>query len=130
LGRENPWAEIYNPSRVTLRATGKFLRENLNVAAWYTDYLTSGDVNSAAEIARGGGGIVRRGLSKVAVYRDPSGKLHEHSAVCPHLGGIVHWNPAEQTWDCPLHGSRFNPQGRVIYGPAASDLKEGGDAEK
>ena len=68
------------------------------------------------------GAIVRRGLSKVAVYRDGQGALHEWSAVCPHLGCIVNWNGVEKTWDCPCHGSRFDCLGRVINGPANRDL--------
>ncbi|MCA1793688.1 MAG: Rieske 2Fe-2S domain-containing protein [Desulfobacteraceae bacterium] len=49
--------------------------------------------------------------------------MHEHSAVCPHLGGIVDWNNSEKTWDCPCHGSRFDCHGRVITGPANRDLE-------
>ena len=44
------------------------------------------------------------------------------SAVCTHLGGIVSWNSAERSWDCPLHGSRFDAQGRLLEGPAVEDL--------
>ena len=42
LGRENPWATLYDPSRKTLRAAGEFAKENLNVAAQYADWLTAG----------------------------------------------------------------------------------------
>ena len=66
--------------------------------------------------------FVRDGWTKSCVYRDEQGMLHKHSAVCPHLGCIVAWNAAEQSWDCPCHGSRFDPLGRVIQGPAISDL--------
>jgi Rieske Fe-S protein len=65
---------------------------------------------------------MRKGLSKLAVYRDPSGKIHRHSAVCTHLQCIVQWNPLEKTWDCPCHGSRFDPLGKVLMGPAIDDL--------
>ena len=122
LGRENPWATLYDPSRKTLRAAGEFARENLNVAGQYADWLTGGEVGSPEEIRPGKGAVVRRGLTKVAVYRDEQGVLHECSAVCPHLGCIVHWNDAEKTWDCPCHGSRFDRFGTVINGPANTDL--------
>ena len=122
LGRPNPWEALYDPSRVTLRAAGDFARENSNVALQYTEWLTGGDVGSVEEIAAGSGAIVRHGLEKLAVYRDEEGKLHECEAKCPHLGCIVHWNPAETTWDCPCHGSRFDRYGKVINGPANRDL--------
>lgn len=124
-----PWESLYDPSRITLRASLRYARENINVAAQYVEgYLSAGDVASPEEIAPGAGAIVRRGIAKVAVYRDEDGTLHERSAVCPHLGGIVAWNHAEKSWDCPCHGSRFDGYGRVIAGPANSDL-EGKKAE-
>ena len=74
------------------------------------------------DVAPGSGAVLRRGVSKIAVYRDESGRVIEHSAVCPHLGCIVAWNAAEHSWDCPCHGSRFDPLGRVVQGPAIGDL--------
>ncbi|HEV3008448.1 MAG TPA: FAD-dependent oxidoreductase [Burkholderiales bacterium] len=122
LGRTNPWEALYDPARVTLRAAGDFARENSNVALQYTDWLTGGDVAAVDEIPAGGGAILRRGLEKIAVYRDEEGRVHECLAKCPHLGCVVHWNAAETTWDCPCHGSRFDCYGKVINGPANRDL--------
>lgn len=122
FGRENPWTTLYDPSRKTLGALGRFVKENLNVARQYGDWLTSGDVHSPAQIKSGEGAVVRHGLTKIAVYRDEQGVCHERSAVCTHLGGIVHWNDAEKTWDCPCHGSRFDRLGGVLNGPANRDL--------
>jgi glycine/D-amino acid oxidase-like deaminating enzyme/nitrite reductase/ring-hydroxylating ferredoxin subunit len=122
LERANPWADLYNPSRVTLKATGEFAKETVNMAAQYADWLTAGDVEKDRLVPRGTGAIVRHGLKKVAVFRDEDGTFHECSAVCPHLGGIVHWNATEKTWDCPAHGSRFSCHGEVLNGPANRDL--------
>lgn len=122
LGRENPWVTLYDPSRKTPRALPEFLDEASNMAWQYTRWLTPGDVSSPDVITRGAGAVVRRGLAKVAIYRDVHGVLHECSAVCPHLGGIVTWNSSEHTWDCPCHGSRFDAYGHVLSGPANSDL--------
>jgi glycine/D-amino acid oxidase-like deaminating enzyme len=122
LGRPNPWEKLYDPSRKALRAAGRFLKEAANVAAQYADWLTAGEVNSLDEIAPGSGAVLRRGLTKIAVFRDEAGKTTELSAVCPHLKCIVQWNPAEATWDCPCHGSRFQADGTLLNGPANSDL--------
>ncbi len=127
MGRKNPWSDIYDPFRKPVwgMAWKNFLAENANVALEYAkDWLGSGDVSSVEEIGWGEGAVVRRGLTKVAVFRDGRGHAHELSAICPHLGCIVHWNRAEKTWDCPCHGSRFDPEGRVICGPANTPLKE------
>lgn len=120
--RDSPWASLYSPSRRALRSVKEFARENLNVAAQYADWLKPGDVKAADQIERGQGAVVRRGLTMIATYVDEAGLRHECSAACPHLGGLVRWNRAEHTWDCPCHGSRFDPRGRVVEGPAISDL--------
>lgn len=121
-GRQNDWAELYDPSRLRSVATRDFAAENLSVAANYTDWLTGGDVSSTSEIKSGEGCIIRRGLTKVAAYRDETGLLHERQAICTHLGCVVRWNSTEKSWDCPCHGSRFDRVGRVVNGPANRDL--------
>jgi glycine/D-amino acid oxidase-like deaminating enzyme/nitrite reductase/ring-hydroxylating ferredoxin subunit len=121
-GRRNEWADLYNPSRLTSISTVDFLNESLTVAAHYTDWLTSGEVSSGEEIKPDEGCIVRRGLMKIAAYRDLDGVLHRRQAICTHLGCVVAWNSTEQSWDCPCHGSRFDKFGNVINGPANSDL--------
>jgi nitrite reductase/ring-hydroxylating ferredoxin subunit len=121
-GRENPWSELYDPSRKSIRAVGEFAREAVSSQVGYAGWLTGGEVGSVDEIAPGEGAIVRRGLAKIAVYRDPAGTFVERSAVCPHLGCIVRWNHTEKSWDCPCHGSRFARDGRVVNGPALGDL--------
>jgi Rieske Fe-S protein len=40
------------------------------------------------------------------------------------LGGVVRWNSAESSWDCPCHGSRFDAYGQVMNGPANHNLEE------
>ena len=106
-----------------LRAAGEFASENLNVAAKYAEYLTRADESSVAKLRPDCGTVVGKGLSRVAVYRDDNGALHEFSAVCPHLACIIHWNHAERSWDCPCHGSRFSRYGEVVNGPAITNLR-------
>jgi glycine/D-amino acid oxidase-like deaminating enzyme/nitrite reductase/ring-hydroxylating ferredoxin subunit len=120
--RPNELASLYDPTRITLEAAGEFAKEALNTAAQYGEWATEGNVPEPSDIPLGTGAVVRRGLKKVAVYCDHNGRQHECLAVCPHLGGIVMWNHAEESWDCPCHGSRFDRFGKVINGPAITNL--------
>jgi glycine/D-amino acid oxidase-like deaminating enzyme/nitrite reductase/ring-hydroxylating ferredoxin subunit len=124
LGKANEWATLYDPSRITLRAAKDFIEENVNVAVQFADWVTPGEVKSIDEIVPGAGAIMRNGMEKMAVYRDPSNQIHSCSATCPHLGCIVAWNSEESSWDCPCHGSRFDQFGNVINGPAISGLEK------
>jgi glycine/D-amino acid oxidase-like deaminating enzyme/nitrite reductase/ring-hydroxylating ferredoxin subunit len=122
LGRENPWATLYDPSRVTVGAAVRFAQEAANTAWQYTGWLTPGDVAAPGYLQPGEGAVLRDGLTKIAAYRDDHSMIHRMSAVCPHLGGIVTWNSSEHTWDCPCHGSRFDRYGAVLCGPAIGGL--------
>lgn len=120
--RPNAWAELYDPARSPMRASSQLVAENLNELAQYADWFTTGDA-SVDQLARNEGAVVRQGFLKLAVHRDDKDELHSCAAVCPHLGGIVRWNHSEKTFDCPVHGSRFGPCGRVLNGPAIRDLE-------
>ena len=120
-GRENPWETLYDPKRTSLGSVTRILRENLNVAVQYGDWITPGE-SSFDDVPIGQGRIVRMGTHKVAAYRDGNGLLHLRDATCTHLKCVVDWNTAEGTWDCPCHGSRFTAEGRVLNGPALADL--------
>ena len=122
-GRANEWEDIYSPSRKSMSGLGAFVKHAANTVRQYADWLAPGEIASPDEIPSGSGAVLRRGLHKVAVYRDPEGGLHEVSATCTHLGCIVQWNDGEHSWDCPCHGSRFNPVGVVINGPAVENLR-------
>ena len=124
MGKAHAWAKLYDPKRVTLHPSemGTAAKATANVALQFADYVTPGQVDDVAAIARGEGRIIRRGLRKIAAYKDDTGKVHERSAVCTHLRCIVDWNTAEKSWDCPCHGSRFDAYGKVIAGPAIENL--------
>ena len=121
-GRKHQWAKLYDPSRVRLRATPEYVKENANTAEQYKDYFTGGEAVAVDAIQPGDGAVIGRGRGKVAVYRDGNGAIHQCSAICPHMYGIVRWNDTEKTWDCPCHGSRFDPYGKVVNGPAITGL--------
>ncbi len=123
IGKENPWIKMYSPSRITLNTSGDYLHEVGNMVAQYADWLTPEDIKQTNELKPCEGAIISSGMKKIAAYRDKENNVHTCSAVCPHLGAILQWNADEKTFDCPTHGSRFTAQGKVINGPASTDLK-------
>jgi glycine/D-amino acid oxidase-like deaminating enzyme/nitrite reductase/ring-hydroxylating ferredoxin subunit len=124
LKGQSPWEEVYDPARKPVKAAGTFLSENVTVAKNFAEYVAPGEIVSWDELKPGQGAIVRKGLSKVAAYRDDNGKLFLRSAACTHLGCHLHWNSFERCWDCPCHGSQFAPDGTALNGPAFAPLSE------
>ncbi|WP_205499859.1 FAD-dependent oxidoreductase [Rufibacter psychrotolerans] len=124
LGRENPYAALYSPTRHNPRkAAAKFLKENADVAfQLIKDLPYRSQVEELADIAAGEGKNIEMDGKNYGAYRDHSGHLHVVSAVCTHMGCLVHFNKAETSWDCPCHGSRFDVEGKVLEGPAIYDL--------
>lgn len=118
LGKDHPWKQLYEPSRKTLSTAPEFLQENCNVACQYVDWLTPGETKELDHLPADEGLVLRKGMKKIAVYKDTHNQLHLHSAFCPHLGGCVRWNSGEKSWDCPCHGARFDAYGNVMNGPA------------
>jgi glycine/D-amino acid oxidase-like deaminating enzyme/nitrite reductase/ring-hydroxylating ferredoxin subunit len=125
LGRENEWAALYDPNRLTPRASAmRFVTENAEAGARFLgDRLTKPGRRAIEDLQRGEGDIVRLDGEKVAGYRDEDGTLVAVSPTCTHLGCQVNWNRAERSWDCPCHGSRFAPDGAVLQGPAVHRLE-------
>jgi glycine/D-amino acid oxidase-like deaminating enzyme/nitrite reductase/ring-hydroxylating ferredoxin subunit len=129
LGRENPWSELFDPNRVKPAASAKqFIKENLHVARrFFEDRISQRASVSPEDLTPGDGAVVSAGTKQIAVSRDSDGELHAVSARCTHLGCIVRWNGAEQSWDCPCHGSRFAPDGAVLQAPAVKPLEDRSD---
>lgn len=123
MKKSNAWEKLYDPSRLPIRSLGQYFSETGNMAIQYADYLTAGDIESASDLPGNEGAILKISGKRVAIYKDEHGNVRTYSAVCPHLGCSVRWNSFEKTFDCPCHGSRFTTAGKVINGPANSDLK-------
>lgn len=105
-GKENPWAKVFAPNRLELAGVTKMVKSNLQAAKDYTVGLTKG--------------------AKPAVAQTEDGVEHRLSSICTHMGCRVLWNSAEETWDCPCHGSRFSAAGEVLDGPAVRPLPPAG----
>ncbi|MBA3536527.1 MAG: FAD-dependent oxidoreductase [Tatlockia sp.] len=124
IEKKNPFTnKLYSSTRSTpLASMNFFLKENANVLAQYIKDLPQVEQRNFKAIKPGEGKVVVINQEKCAVSRDVNNNLHMLCAVCPHMKCIVNWNNAEQTWDCPCHGSRFTQTGQVIEGPATANL--------
>jgi glycine/D-amino acid oxidase-like deaminating enzyme/nitrite reductase/ring-hydroxylating ferredoxin subunit len=122
---DNPWQSLFAIDRKKLRGgTLEYLKENVDFPYYYLrDRLAPTADVSTRDVKRGEGKIIKLDGQRAACSRDEKGKLQVVSAICTHLGCIVRWNSAERTWDCPCHGSRFHPDGKVLAGPAETPLE-------
>jgi glycine/D-amino acid oxidase-like deaminating enzyme/nitrite reductase/ring-hydroxylating ferredoxin subunit len=123
-GERSAWADVFDATRIDPGPSLKaFVKENLDVGKRFVqDHVRRLRAPDAHALAPGEGGLVEVDGEHVAAYRHPDGRLTAVSGKCTHLGCTVLWNPAETSWDCPCHGSRFTCEGRVIAGPAVEPL--------
>ena len=123
-GRDNPYRELYTPSRFQGASDVKnFVVLNADVAK----HLVSGKLESVPrtpeDLAAGEGAAVTVAGRRAGAYRDEDGTLHIVDTTCTHMGCELEWNSGERSWDCPCHGSRFSVIGKVLEGPAKKPLK-------
>jgi glycine/D-amino acid oxidase-like deaminating enzyme/nitrite reductase/ring-hydroxylating ferredoxin subunit len=122
-GRKNPWADFFSPHRGRSFISRSLISENANVAKRFVgDRIGLPGKERLDALAPGDGALVRIDGEALAVSRAEDGALRAVSPRCAHLGCYVAWNAAEQTWDCPCHGSRYLADGGLIEGPAVDDL--------
>jgi glycine/D-amino acid oxidase-like deaminating enzyme/nitrite reductase/ring-hydroxylating ferredoxin subunit len=125
MGARTPWDDLLAAARFKPLASAKaFVAENVTFPKHLIeDRMPKPGLDGLAGIAPGEGKVLSLRGQRLAVYRNSNGELSAVSPVCTHLGCLVHWNTAETSWDCPCHGSRFDPHGRVLNGPAVTPLE-------
>lgn len=123
--KENSFSELYSFERHSfLKSAKTVMKESMDNLCQYAKDIPGLKTINPENLSTGEGGIVEKNGEKIAVFRDENNQLHCVSAVCTHMKCIVSFNSNEKTWDCPCHASRFDLQGRVLEGPALTDLKE------
>ncbi|MHA7283314.1 FAD-dependent oxidoreductase [Arthrobacter sp. TMS2-4] len=124
LGGNMPWADTLYRTRVSPSDALQAAQANAAVGMeMVTGWLGGLARSSSSTPGEGEGRVIREGARPIGVCT-VDGVQHRVSAVCPHLKGILSWNDAERSWDCPLHGSRFTADGTLLEGPATSDLAD------
>lgn len=120
---ESPWQDVYNPSRKNIIGSAKnFMTGNLSVAKNLIDGKLS-TLPEHIELNKGEGKVLELEGKRAGAYKDEDGVLYLVNTTCTHMGCELNWNPAEKSWDCPCHGSRFSYKGEIIEGPAVRPLK-------
>ncbi|MDI2033093.1 FAD-dependent oxidoreductase [Paenarthrobacter nitroguajacolicus] len=126
LGGQSDWARVIH-HRVT-SPQGALQAVRLNAGTARRMIEDKAKVRSNPEITDEtrppeGSGVVGLYKGEPAAVSTVDGNVCMVSASCAHLGGLLTWNDAEKSWDCPLHGSRFTPEGKYLEGPATHHLQ-------
>ena len=123
LTGSHEWADVFDPARFTPSSVPTLVRENVHAGKeFFEGWLAKLNASDVESLDPGEATVLREGGTPTGVYRDDEGRYGSVSAVCTHTNCIVEWNDAEKSWDCPCHGSRFEPDGAVIDGPATEPL--------
>ncbi|CAN5806222.1 FAD-dependent oxidoreductase [soil metagenome] len=125
-GVGNPHASTFNARRIgDAKAVAELVAMNAHVGKQFIKGRIASLISASIDdLSEGDGAVVDHDGERVAAYRDPSGRVHAVRVECTHLGCYVSWNDAENTWDCPCHGSRFAIDGAIITGPATEPLEQ------
>jgi glycine/D-amino acid oxidase-like deaminating enzyme/nitrite reductase/ring-hydroxylating ferredoxin subunit len=125
-GNENLYKHVFSPSRIKpIAGFTDFIEHNTDVIKQFVGkWFEVKDLDELVELAPGEGKVVKFEHQLIALSKDKEGQLHAVSPTCTHLKCSVTWNLSEQSWDCPCHGSRFDPDGKVLTGPATKDLEK------
>ena len=123
-GTENPWAEVFSPSRFSAEEIPQIMKDSGKAVKGLTKRFFHIPDETSARLAPGHGAVVETESGKAGVYKTGDQKIYKVDIVCPHLGCELVWNPDEKTWDCPCHGSRFDYKGNLIEGPAQEGITD------
>lgn len=123
MGFENEYEKVFTATRVepvkNIKEVGNMVKTSMDALVIKKLEISKEEVN---QIQKGEGKIVEIDGKKVGIYKNEQGEIYKINPVCKHLGCELTWNNLDKTWDCPCHGSRYDYQGNLLYGPSVRDL--------
>lgn len=122
-GIENPYAQVFSPLRFSGEEVPQLMKDGGKAVKGLTKRFFHVPSETISSVERGHGAIVETPQGKAGVYKTEEGTVCQVSAICPHMGCELTWNPDENSWDCPCHGSRFDCEGKLLEGPAQEGIQ-------
>ncbi|MGI5850038.1 MAG: FAD-dependent oxidoreductase [Christensenellales bacterium] len=115
--------KAFSPKRVAPGASAKnFFVQTGDVLKAFTAGNAGIPLGDYDDIEPGKGAVLRVSGQAQAIYKNKEGNVTAYKAHCTHMKCPLEYNEAENSFDCPCHGSRFSIDGKVLEGPAKKSL--------
>ena len=123
LEKDNAYEKLYAPDYFSISFFNEYKETMLDHLK--RGYLTNRiHTKEIKDIQNGEGALVKEEGRLYALYKDHNGECFYMSPYCRHLKCVVSFDMQSRTWTCPCHQSIYDVYGKVIEGPALSDLKK------
>jgi Rieske Fe-S protein len=122
LGRKPEWLRVFDSTRKDVGQLSGMISQVAESARFLVVPRVLKAHEKIEDIKPGEAKATQIGGEEVTVGRDQAGEPHAVKTTCRHLGCVVTWNDAEESWDCPCHGSRYSADGQMLNAPTTKDL--------
>ena len=119
--KENSLSYLFDPKRIVCNINK--IKYNLKTIKTLIEYKLT-IKNKIKSLKKDEGTVCKYRGKVLAIYKDNNGNVSMFNGKCPHLKCNLYYNNIQKSFDCPCHGSRFDNNGRNIFGPSRQDLQK------